>query len=264
VGIAVLRLVRSVTRGAGDAAEAWLDVIFPPRCVGCGRTGAHFCAACVAALAPVRPPWCASCGRSLPFGVLCPECRLDRLPLAAVRSAARFDGPLRRAVHRLKYRGHAPAGRALAALLVDPARSLGLARPALPAAPALGPEGRERSEGPPAVVPVPLHPARQRERGYNQAALLAQPLAAALGLPYDAHVLRRVKPTPPQVGLSRQERRRNLRHAFSAEPGIAGRTIVLVDDVVTTGSTLASAAQACLAAGAARVYGLSLARQDQS
>jgi ComF family protein len=113
-------------------------------------------------------------------------------------------------------------------------------------------------------VPVPLHPARQRERGYNQAALLAQPLAAALGLPYDAHVLRRVKPTPPQVGLSRQERQRNLRHAFSAEPGIAGRTIVLVDDVVTTGSTLASAAQACLAAGAARVYGLSLARQDQS
>ena len=230
-----------------EATEAWLDAIFPPRCAGCGRTGSHFCARCVAALRPVRPPWCASCGRSIPAGDFCPDCRLDRLPLAAARSAALFDGPLRHAVHQLKYRGRRSAARALAHLLLAPARSLAAA--GIDLAPAV-------------VVPVPLHPARERERGYTQAALLARPFAEALGLTCEAGLLRRVRPTPPQVGLSQRQRRLNVRDAFAAAPGVAGRLILLVDDVTTTGSTLGSAAQACLRAGAAQVCAVTLGRES--
>ncbi|MGH2351579.1 MAG: ComF family protein, partial [Chloroflexota bacterium] len=97
--------------------------------------------------------------------------------------------------------------------------------------------------------------------GYNQASLLARPLADLLGLPYEPRLLRRVRPTASQVGLSRRQRRQNVRGAFGAEAGVAGRDILLVDDVTTTGSTLGSAAEACRAAGAARVYAVTLGRE---
>jgi ComF family protein len=227
-----------------EAAGAWADAVFPPRCLGCGRTGSNFCPRCISTLKPVWPPWCASCGRSVPAGEVCADCYLDRLPLTGVRSAAAFEGPLRAAIHGLKYRGRTTAGRTLAALLVDPAASLDLGR---------------RDEV--LVAPVPLHQQRQRERGYNQAALLARPLAAALRLPYRAALLARVRPTAPQVGLSRPARRVNVRGAFQAA-GVSSVRVLLVDDVVSTGSTLASAAQACLDAGAREVFGVTLARQN--
>ncbi|MGH2352116.1 MAG: ComF family protein, partial [Chloroflexota bacterium] len=109
-------------------------MVFPPRCVGCGWLGSHFCGACVGALQPVRPPWCASCGCSLSSAPTstagperyCADCRPAPLPLAGVRSVGLFDGPLRRAVHRLKYRGRRSAARTLGELLVSPARALDL------------------------------------------------------------------------------------------------------------------------------------------
>ncbi|MGH2371189.1 MAG: ComF family protein, partial [Chloroflexota bacterium] len=157
----------------------------------------------------------------------CADCRPAPLPLAGVRSVGLFDGPLRRAVHRLKYRGRRSAARPLADLLVAPARAMDLSA-----------DGATR----PLVLPVPLHSERERERGYNQASLLARPLADLLGLPYEPRLLRRVRPTASQVGLSRRQRRQNVRGAFGAEAGVAGRDILLVDDVTTTGSTLGSAA----------------------
>jgi ComF family protein len=226
--------------------QTWLDAIFPPRCAGCNRLGYHFCPACRRAVRPLPAPLCESCGRPVAAGqVCCPDCRTARLPLAGVRSAGTFEGPLRTAIHRLKYRGRRGAARTLGHLLVAPAQSLGLPR----AAPA------------PVVVPVPLHAQRQRERGYNQAALLARPLAERLGLAYEPALLRRVKATPSQVGLDRRRRRENVRGAFVATGSLAGRHVLLVDDLATTGSTLASAAQACLDAGAAAVYAVTLARE---
>jgi len=231
----------------GEATLAWLDALFPPRCAGCGRLGSHFCPQCMASLDRLAPPWCDLCGQRLPASGRCAECRAQPLPLV-IRSAAVLQGPLRHAVHGLKYRGHTAAARDLAALLIEPARALLL-------------EGLAEEERP-VVVPVPLHPARERERGYNQAALLARHLAAALDLPYDDRWLRRERATASQVGLSRRQRRDNLRGAFAAAPpATATLPVLLVDDVVTTGSTLANAAHACLAAGVPRVYGVTLARE---
>jgi len=186
---------------------------------------------------------------------VCRECVVERLPLAGVRSTGLMRGPLRKAVHRLKYRGATAAAASLAELMAAPARSL-LAGSTVTSV---------------LVVPVPLSRARQRERGYNQAERLAAPLAGILGLNLATSLLR-VRDTAPQVGLSRPARRANVRGAFSAasvveNPGavrrksaLADACVLLVDDVTTTGSTLGSAATACLEAGAQTVYGVTLAR----
>jgi ComF family protein len=166
--------------------------------------------------------------------------------MVLVRSVALFEGPLRRAVHRLKYRGRPGAARVLADLLVPAVQELLSGAPNRP---------------PPLVLPLPLHPDRERARGYNQALLLARPLAGRLGLPCRPDQLRRVRPTAPQVGLSRAARRLNVAEAFAPGPGLAGRAVVLVDDVATTGSTLESAGAACLAGGALTVYAVTLARE---
>jgi ComF family protein len=223
------------------ALDVVLDTVFPPRCAGCGGVGDHFCAACRAAVEPVPSPWCTSCGATS-RAPRCPDCAADPLPLAAVRSAGLLRGPLRRAVHRLKYGARRTAATALADLLVRPVLELGVLL-----ADAV-------------VVPVPLHPDRRRERGFNQAEALAAPLATALGRTLRPAVLR-VRATPTQVGLSRAARRTNVRGAFAAAESLGGRTVLLVDDVTTTGSTLGSAAAACLDAGAAAVYGVTLARE---
>ncbi|HEU5317569.1 MAG TPA: ComF family protein, partial [Chloroflexota bacterium] len=174
--------------------------------------------------------------------IRCAECMVDPLPLAAVRSAGLLRGPLRRAVHRLKYGGRRPAAASLAELLLAPVAQLG----------PLPPDA--------VVVPVPLHPDRRRERGFNQAEALAAPLAAALGRPLRPAVLR-VRATPTQVGLSRAQRRANVRGAFAPAESLPAQAVLLVDDVTTTGSTLGSAAAACLEAGAAAVYAVTLARE---
>ncbi len=253
-----------------DALDVWLDALFPPCCAGCGRPGAHFCPKCVAALKPVRPPWCATCGQSLPVSAVrptgfraggtpfladqrCADCRVRPLPLVAVRSAGVFDGSLRTAIHRLKYRGRRSAARSLGDLMVAPARELRTGWPA--------PDPRAPTRT--IVVPVPLHPRRERERGYNQAALLAAPVAQALGWPLDARALRRVKDTTPLVGLREVERVAAVADAFAATRNLDRAHVLLVDDVATTCSTLAAAARACLAASAASVAAITLAREPK-
>jgi ComF family protein len=111
------------------------------------------------------------------------------------------------------------------------------------------------------VVPIPLGNQRLRERGYNQAALLARPFALALGLPYRPHALKRVRETRTQVGLSITQRQKNVEGAFKADPDIVtGKSVILVDDVMTTGATLDEAGRVLQQAGANRIVGLSLAK----
>jgi ComF family protein len=201
----------------------------------------------------VLPPLCAACARGLEeAGPLCPRCAralpwLERpptapAPLAALSCAVAYRGEVERWIHRFKYpeRGLAgldPAPRAVAEALV---------RRAAARAPAPAPQ---------LVVPVPLHPRRLRRRGFNPAGLLARAVGRELGAPVDSVALRRLRDTPSQTGLDRRARRRNVRGAFAARHAVPG-LVWLVDDVATTGSTLAECARSLRRAGARRVVGV--------
>ena len=237
-----------------DAAQSLLALLFPPRCVACGTGGAVLCAACRAAIRAPQPPLCAHCGQSLallPQGhatAMCPACATRHGPqaLTALYAASVYDGTARQAIHALKYGGR----RRLAAPLGD----------------LLAAEARRVDVRPNVIVPVPLHAGRLPERGYNQAALLARRCAARLGVPCRSNLVVRVRPTPPQVGLSLVERRANVRDAFALAEGagqsLAGKRVLLIDDVATTGSTLDAAAAALLLAAPAAVVGLAVSRPD--
>jgi ComF family protein len=152
-----------------------------------------------------------------------------------------FEGPIRHAIHSMKYRRNAALGDALAPHLAGYARKLGW-----------------RAD---LVVPVTLGKQRMNERGYNQVGLLAKPLAAMQGWRFSPQVLVRRRETRSQVGLTPLERKGNIYGAFHAEPALAaGKNILLVDDVVTTGVTLTDCSEALLRSGARNIYALTLAR----
>lgn len=189
---------------------------------------------------------CAGCDRALPRqGVTpCPSSS----PLFAISAAAPYAGEIEGWVQRFKY---PPPG--ISGLDAGAACLLGsLLAEAAARAPGPAPE---------ALVPIPLHPARLRTRGFNPAAELAAPLARALGIPHARRLLERVRDTPSQTGLSRRQRRRNVAGAFRVCPGArVPARLWLVDDVTTTGSTLEEAARTLRQAGARHIVGLCVAR----
>ena len=218
-----------------------LDWLFPPVCGGCNRKGFRWCPDCQQQVIPVPEPVCKCCGLPLSRPGLCPTCHDSQPPYKAIRSWVVFEGPIRHAIHTLKYGRNVALGDALAPYLAGYARKLGWQVDL--------------------VVPVPLGKQRMKERGYNQVGLLAMPLAAIQGWRYSPQVLVRMRETRSQVGLCPQERRENISGAFRAEPGLAaGKSILLVDDVVTTGATLAACSEALVKAGAKNIYALTLAR----
>lgn len=255
-----------------------LDLLFPPRriCPLCGAAGreGEICPRCREMLAGYRRRTaCARCGRFLPppvFGTVraapavdreppvCSDCRAGVFPFAAARAAGPYEGLLRDAVHRLKYHRRRSLARPLGGLLAAAAAELLRAgRPAGTAAPPLSPApaGTPFGLGGPLLVPVPMSARRLRERGFNHAELLAREAGGVLGLPV-APVLLKTKETPPQVGLSGAVRRVNLAGAFALadRAAVAGRSVLLIDDVLTTGSTAAGCARALLDGGAAGVW----------
>jgi ComF family protein len=218
-----------------------IDLVYPPFCAGCGSKGVRWCPGCQAGVRSVTPPVCERCGREQDTSGLCSWCKSWRPHFTSIRSWGYFEGSLREAIHALKYRRDIGLGEVLSAPLV------GLLH--------------EANWAVELVVPVPLGLARLRERGYNQAGLIARPLAWATGLPYAPKALARVRDTRTQVGLSIPQRRENVRGAFRANARwVAGKHVLIVDDVMTTGSTLEACAAALLEAGAIKVYGLTLAR----
>lgn len=223
-----------------------LDLLFPPVCVACNRAGQSFCDHCAQAVQPVPRPLCDRCGRPLGAESACRFCWDDgENPLTLVRAAALFDHPLRPAIHHLKYEGRTELAPLLSRYLVaafQDADWQDLPRPV---------------DG---VVPVPLHAERLAERGYNQSALLAQDFGRLTRLPVYPEWLTRQRHTRPQVGLNAQERRQNVDDAFHAAAAVAGRTILLIDDVYTTGATLWACAAALNLAGARTICALTLAQ----
>lgn len=219
-----------------------VDALFPPACGGCGQAiGQRWCSACQQAVHPPQMPLCDVCGLPLRSPGKCPECMSFPPPFTALRSWLVFEDPIRHALHRLKYRRDLGLGDALAVPMTDYVSSLNWQIDL--------------------ILPVPLGEKRRRERGYNQVALVAWPLAMRLGWRYMPHALQRKRETVSQVGLSIQERRKNVQNAFVADSRlVTGRCVVVMDDVATTGATLAACAQALRDAGARQVYALTIAR----
>ncbi|AER54871.1 phosphoribosyltransferase [Pseudoxanthomonas spadix BD-a59] len=219
--------------------ERWLRqagrVLLAPRCLVCGEAGVHgqdLCAACTAAL-----PWnhtaCPRCALPLAHAALCGACLQRPPPVAATCAVFVYGFALDRLVPRFKFHQDLAAGRLLAELMA---------------------QGLVQAERPAALVPVPLHPARLRTRGYDQALELARPVGRALGLPVLSEVLHRRRDTAPQSELDAAARRRNLRGAFAvSSPTALPDHVAVLDDVMTTGATAHAAARALARAGVKRV-----------
>lgn len=216
------------------------DLLLPPACGGCGRFGSILCRTCVGALRSASPE--ADRFVAADAGVVLGE------ELLVAIAAFRYEGPLRRALGRLKYAGAARIARPLAQA----------------AAPALAPLLQLTDEvgtEPAPIVAVPVHPDRLRERGYNQAELLAGELARLIGRP-TVDLLIRTRATTKQHRLDRAGRLHNLRGAFTVNPGARPpATVILVDDILTTSATLEACASALRAAGCETVVGFALARE---
>ena len=220
-----------------------LDLLFPKRCVGCGREGEFICDFCRHSIDRIFPPICPRCGRPQPGGVLCPSCISWQTAIDGIRSPFCFNGIIREAIHQLKYRNLRALSGQLAGylrdFLIDYPLTVDL------------------------IVPVPLHPKRLKERGYNQSALLARDLGKFTGLPVAGNSLIRRQHTLPQAKtVSVTERRKNVAGIFHCEDIIIkNKQVLLIDDVSTSGATMDACARALKDAGADSVWGLALARE---
>ena len=224
------------------ASLALLNLIIPERCVGCDREGEYLCAGCAAELPPLRKPYCFICA-SPGVPQLCYGCRRVAPAFDSVRAPYEYSGAVRQMAHDLKYRNIRIAAPYMARLL-----AAYLERNPYPAD---------------ALIAVPLHRWRERGRGYNQSALLARELSQLSDIPLREDALRRIRNTPPQVGMeSPAERRRNIAEAFECAADMSGQRIIMIDDVATTGSTLSACADALKNEGALSVWGIAFARQS--
>jgi ComF family protein len=218
-----------------------LDWLFPPSCGGCIRNGARWCKDCQARTQIIPETICTRCGKVMWIKSLCEDCRARPPQYYQLRSWAIFEGPLRTAIHRLKYRGDLALGEVLSQPLIEMQKT--------------------HKWEIDMIVPVPLGVARQSSRGYNQAALLALPLALSLGIKYQPKALKRISETSSQVGLSFSQRRDNVSDAFQVgSEKVQDLTILMVDDVTTSGATMEECSHTLINKGAKRVYGITLAR----
>lgn len=229
---------------AGRAAEWWLDLLFPKCCAGCGSEGSFCCPACRGRLA-ARAPACPVCGKRNLSGVLCASCS-DKAALRGFLAPFSYRDPLiRELIHTYKYDRARELSAFFASELVGffNLYAIRLPRSAI-------------------LVPVPLHRRRERERGFNQASLLALELGARLGLLVKP-LLKRARRTRPQVEMAdHAARRKNMAGAFrvSDHEAAAGASVVLVDDVATSGATLSEAARVLREAGAYTVWAIVIAK----
>jgi len=266
--------VAAVSPGWREWATAAFDLLFPPLCPLCHRRldeGRRdpLCGPCWAHLPRLAPPFCARCGRpfwrfeshrpepptdgvSGPASVgenensaglepgLCEACWRQPPPFAYARAAALYRDAIREALHAFKFGGKTSLSRPLGDLLAEAGQTM-LAHQSVDC-----------------LVPVPLHPARQAERGFNQSLLLARRLSQRWGLTVSEGALRRVRVTQSQTDLSAEERRANVRGAFDVRRarGVAGARVLLIDDIFTTGATVSECCRVLLAEGGASSVGV--------
>lgn len=232
--------------------RALIDFFFPPKCPFCGaRSGSDDayrpCPSCLAQVRFLSPPRCPRCG--LAFEVpaedhLCSDCLKSERPFSVARSIFAYEGLMAKVISRFKYGRVSRLGHILGLLLAD----------------YRDPDLVLRDWD--LLVPVPLHPRRLRQRGFNQSALLARKVGRRHSVAVELTALRRARHTQPQTQLSGAQRQENIRGAFEVrrEEAVSGKKVLLIDDVFTTGATVTECARVLLAAGADRVDVLTLAR----
>jgi len=237
---------------ASRFGRALLDLLYPVFCVGCRQPGVLYCPACRQTVRRVTPPLCPLCGQPQPQAQFCPQCAYSlsndeqRPPIDGIRSIAYLEGTLREAIYGLKYRYIQELAVPLGEMLIEYYNQT-----PLPAD---------------VIIPVPLHRRRQRERGYNQSALLAERLGQATHIPVRLDVLHRHRYTRSQTRLNAHERNQNVEGAFSCtnqqnvEQDITNKRILLIDDVATTGATISACARVLRGQGARSVWALTVAR----
>ena len=249
---------QAVASSIGKALLRWgrlaLNTLLPMECMGCSQPLTDnpvpfFCRSCWDEIRPLTGPVCPRCGYPFPSELsltyspthLCGECRHHKPAFTQARSLFTYEGVMRKAIHLLKYQGKVSLVPHLTTLMNaawQPIPNLDL------------------------VLPVPLHPARLKDREFNQALLLADQLAKEFHIPVSFRNLRRGRVTPAQTNISRKARRKNLRRTFflKAPQDIKGQRVLLVDDVLTTGTTVNECAKALRKAGSSDVYVVTLAR----
>ena len=231
-----------IKKSARRISNFFLELIFPKNCIGCGKAGSVLCADCRHQIKMIKTFTCPKCGRINRNGGYCPGCK-NKSYLSGILVAADYrTGPTKELIHHLKYNGIIEIAPILGGILISRMQ-------------------KSKFRGQKILVPVPLHWFKKRSRGFNQAEVLAKIIGYKLKVPV-ALVLKRKKNTKSQVELSGKLRRENLRGVFEClDPAaVKKRTIILLDDVCTTGTTLEECAKVLRAAGARQVWGLVVAR----
>ena len=222
-----------------------IDLVYPPHCGGCDELGARWCNDCSQVTTELLEPICPICGNPQSDEKICPRCLDSRPCFTFLRSHTIYTGPIKEAIHRLKYRRDLGMGEVLSRPMITSLEKLNWSLDI--------------------ITSVPLGLVRFKERGYNQATLLARPIALYLDIPFSTRALVRKRETRSQVGLTVSERHDNMVDAFQADRIIVyGKNLLVVDDVATSGATLNACANALINAGADRVYCFSLARAAYS
>lgn len=221
--------------------ERLLDLIFPRFCVGCRQEGSYLCPTCRRQIIQIKTTTCLKCQRINEKGI-CPKCRKD-LPFNRIIVFGYHRDPiLKEAIHQLKYEGITELSQILAELLISQLKDISFPLNSL-------------------LVPIPLHRARRQNRGYNQSELITKIITDRLKLPLDTKLIKRIKSTQPQINLKHEARLANMAGAFQVNShlGLSKHTIILFDDVVTTGSTAAECAKTLRQAGAKKIWLITLA-----
>jgi ComF family protein len=229
-----------------------IDLIFPPLCAFCGTPlteddGAEICPGCLRNIRFISPPICPTCGLPFPMEMgedhLCGQCLGRQWHFGSARALGLYEGAIREAIHDLKYKGKSFLAKPLVGLLDRGYPFIDYGSYDL-------------------LVPVPLHPKRLRERGFNQALILGKAIGRREGVYCEGFLLKKIRWSPPQINLSPKERQKNVKGSFAVvDPGrIRGKRVLLIDDVMTTGSTVNECAGELLKAGAEEVDVFTLAR----
>ena len=226
-------------------AKQLINLIYPPRCPICGQPapfGSGLCPKCRPLLPAIETKRCRKCGKPIEdFNVLCPDCEKEDHLYDRGLGIFMYDETMKRAISELKYKGRREYGEAFGDLLYENARS------------------ELMYWKPDCLIPIPLHPARARERGYNQALIISEALSARCGIPTRSDILVRTMETDRMKELSAKDRMNNLMRAFSAPGDCRGvRRAVLIDDIYTTGATIDAASAVLRRAGIDEIYFLAV------